>query len=329
MPQRKHKPTSLRSAALFAAPAILLLYLTLQRAAIPTPQPVLPMESNDDPVSGHIPLAVPVAVPDHPARRFCDGATKEAPCIFDIGLNSGQDTAGYLTDGKARVVAVEANPTLVAAAQHKFEKEIGKRRLLVVHAGLTAVRKQGAPPAPPITFWVNTANDKFGSFLENLGCRTASGALVEQGDHSHCRRMDITPKSCLDLLREYGTPTYMKIDIEGMDRQCLFALKNVERQDRPTYVSVENVFAWDVDTLARLGYTRFKIVNQAVLEAEAAAVASDRRGNSGPWGEDARDSYLGTGWHTQDQLKARLPLPKTVAVNGREWKAWYDLHAAL
>lgn len=268
--------------------------------------------------------AAPVA-----KKRFCDGATLASPCVFDIGLNSGQDTALYMREPNARVVAVEANPTLIEAAKHRFADALSADRLQLVSVGLTDKKPLPGAEYPTITFWVNTQDDKFGSFVEKLGCRSGAGKFNPSGDHSNCRRIDIPTRTCRDLVVQYGRPTYMKIDIEGMDRACFRSLGNLPLSDRPEYLSVENVFAWDIDELVGLGYKRFKMVNQMVLEDKARRDSS-MRGNSGPWGDKAVDQFLGTGWHTAQEAKKRIPLPRTLTLpNGKVTRAWYDLHAAM
>lgn len=269
--------------------------------------------------------------PSAPAakKRFCDGATLASPCVFDIGLNSGQDTALYLRESNARVIAVEANPTLIEAAKHRFVGALSSNRLQLVPVGLTDMKPVPGAVHPTITFWVNTQNDKFGSFVEQLGCRTGAGKTVPAGDHTSCRRIEIPTRTCRDLVVQYGRPTYMKIDIEGMDRACFRSLGSLPLSERPGYLSVENVFAWDIDELVGLGYKRFKMVNQMVLEAKARGNPS-MLGNSGPWGDKAVDQFLGVGWHTVEEAKKRLPLPPTITFpDGVTVKAWYDLHAAM
>lgn len=260
-------------------------------------------------------------------RRFCDGASTDSPCIFDIGLNSGQDTAGYLANKQARVVAVEANPVLISAAEDRFSDPIRFGRLQLVTAGLTASTHDGSS-GTGIKFWVNTANDKFSSFVEEYGCRTGSGAVVDAGNHTHCKRIDIPTRTCIDLVREFGSPSYMKIDIEGMDRACFRSLGALPQAMLPRYISIENVFPWDIDELTTLGYSRFKVVSQALLEY--ASVGKNMKGNSGPWGDEAEDVFIGKEWHTRAQLKDKLPLAKMIILPTEVTiKAWYDLHAAM
>lgn len=69
-----------------------------------------------------------------------------------------------------------------------------------------------------------------------------------------------------DLLSQYGTPYYMKVDIEGFDHMCISTL--VSQTDKPRYVSVET-HAWSYSEtlkllilLAAAGYSNFKIVSQ-------------------------------------------------------------------
>ncbi len=271
-------------------------------------KPESPVDSSTHVVAGTVKKDLPIA--KQSTKRFCDDSSAQLPCIFDIGLNTGQDTASYLAAPNARVVAVEANPTLIDSATEKFAPELREKRLTLVRVGLTNLKGAGQPTTaakPGITFWVNTANNKFGSFVEHLGCRSERGALMPKGDHTYCRKIEIATKTCHELIREYGTPMYMKIDIEGMDQACFLSLKNVKREERPKYLSVENVFSWDIDALVQLGYTRFKIVNQAVLETSA---SEEMKGHSGPWGDEAVDQFIGKLWHTAAEAKARLPLQK-------------------
>ena len=53
--------------------------------------------------------------------------------IIDVGMHDGTDTAYYLAKG-FRVVAVEANPALVRAAQDRFSVEIDEGRLAIIAA---------------------------------------------------------------------------------------------------------------------------------------------------------------------------------------------------
>lgn len=250
-------------------------------------------------------------------KKYCE---LPGDCVFDLGHNTGQDTLMYLKDLNTRVLAVEANPALVTESKQKFKDEIDQGRLKLVSVGLadseTASGKR--------QFWVNNVNSKFSSFLEHLGCRDGWGKLMAEGDHSHCNTIEMDIVSCKDMVEQFGTPVYLKIDIEGLDRVCLESIANLEANKRPKYVSVENVHSHFLNIMTHMGYSRFKAVNQARLEL---GVSADVKGYSGPWGEHAVDDLTGTRWQTKEEILERLPLNDTMVYEGQERKAWYDLHA--
>jgi hypothetical protein len=69
-----------------------------------------------------------------------------------------------------------------------------------------------------------------------------------------------------DLLKQYGCPGYLKVDIEGADLLCVRALEHSDV--RPKYVSIESSkTSWrdlldEFRTLEKLGYTTFQVVDQ-------------------------------------------------------------------
>jgi hypothetical protein len=74
--------------------------------------------------------------------------------IYDVGMHDGRDTAHYLRCGY-RVVAVEANPELVAAAEKRFGDVIAAGRLTIVPKAVAAYTRGlealGRLPATPET----------------------------------------------------------------------------------------------------------------------------------------------------------------------------------
>ena len=56
--------------------------------------------------------------------------------VFDVGANTGEDTAAFLARG-LRVVAVEANPKLCADMRARFADEISDGRLVVVDKAIS------------------------------------------------------------------------------------------------------------------------------------------------------------------------------------------------
>src|SRR5260370_40370532 len=54
-----------------------------------------------------------------------------APLVYDIGLHNGGDTRQYLKEG-CRVIAIDANPAMCAAAVAEFQRHIDTKRLTVL-----------------------------------------------------------------------------------------------------------------------------------------------------------------------------------------------------
>ena len=61
--------------------------------------------------------------------------------ILDIGMHLGEDTEYYLARG-FRVVAIEANPELVAVCKEKFRSDIQQGNLEILHGAIVEDRNQ-------------------------------------------------------------------------------------------------------------------------------------------------------------------------------------------
>jgi len=161
--------------------------------------------------------------------------------IYDIGMNNGDDTAFYLHRGY-RVVAVEANPLLVAECQQRFEREIAEGLLVILNIGI-------AEDSGSFPFWVCEMLSVWSSFDRSIAAREGS---------SH-HKIDIPCRRFQSVLEEFGTPYYLKVDIEGNDALCL---KGLQPENSPEYISVEATDVSLLATLRDLGYTRFKCIGQ-------------------------------------------------------------------
>lgn len=168
----------------------------------------------------------------------------ERDLVFDIGVNNGEDTSYYLRRG-FRVVAVDANPAMVAFCERRFQPEIRTGHLVLLNVGL-------APEEGVASFFVSEGNGGVWSSLDP--------ALASRGDLA-THTVTVPTRSLRGLVQEYGVPFYLKVDIEGAEQLCL---QDIDRDDAPAYVSfeahegrLENLFL-----LARAGYTRFKLIDQ-------------------------------------------------------------------
>src|SRR5204863_9567660 len=117
------------------------------------------------------------------------------------------------------VVAVEANPVLVAQGIERFRAFIDSGRLVLLNVGVA--REAGALP-----FYVHKELSEWSSFDEAIGTTRGDFEVIT-----------VSSTTLLSIVRTYGTPYYLKIDIEGLDLVALRSLRDLE--DKPKYISLE------------------------------------------------------------------------------------------
>jgi FkbM family methyltransferase len=164
--------------------------------------------------------------------------------VYDVGVNNGDDSAYYLARG-FRVVGIEANPELVAPLTERFANEIATGRLRLLNVAIS--EHEGTIP-----FFLTDGNRAVWSSLDQRGASRANLPT---------RRVDVPCRPFGALLREYGVPFYLKVDVEGADYLCLLALTP---ELAPAYVSFE-ASEGDLSHLCYLhaaGYRRFRLVDQ-------------------------------------------------------------------
>jgi FkbM family methyltransferase len=249
--------------------------------------------------------------------------------VFDAGMNNGDDSAYYLSRGYT-VVAIEANPLLVARARRRFEKEIAAGRMWIEPVGV------GDQPGR-VDFWINDERDVFSSFQHARAARNGM----------KCHAVEVECVTLDELLGKYGVPYYLKLDIEGNEASCL---RSLESFPLPQYVSVEAEKLEFLQLLWQLGYREFAIVdqmrhnsnlpdfgNETILSrvAKHSCWYADRfknrftrvpfpRGSSGPVAEEARFKWgsfeeIGYNW-----LHLYFGHGKRGSLNPG---SWYDFHA--
>jgi FkbM family methyltransferase len=177
--------------------------------------------------------------------------------IIDVGMHVGHDSEFYLAKG-FNVVAVEANPDLVADAETKFARELADGRLRIFAVAIAEQRGTAS---------LAVARD-------HSGYSSLSASEVQRAEQRGVsfEHIDVPTVPFEDVLAEVGVPYYLKVDIEGLDRLCVRALRRFD--ERPAYVSIESsitnakrglgfaeIFD-ELDELWKLGYTRFKYINQ-------------------------------------------------------------------
>lgn len=210
--------------------------------------------------------------------------------IYDVGMHNGDDTAYYLHRG-FRVVAIDANPEACERASERFRAEIDSGRLTILNVGI-------APKPESHVFWVCEEHPEWSSFNQHIAARDGA---AHHAIHVNCRPLD-------EILKQYGVPFYLKVDIEGRDLLCIDALRT--ERDRPKYVSIELGQIDDpLRKLVQLGYTGYKCISQATfLPLEHPPIDQQRYSES---------------WHrllTQRSLHLRL-FRRMIGRMGRQWMA--------
>jgi FkbM family methyltransferase len=304
--------------------------------------------------------AGPITVAPHalPLRPHEADATVRVDheLVFDVGMYLGEDTAFYLRRG-FRVVGVEANPSHIAHLEERFSAELRSGRVTIL----------------PVAVGRQKGTARFASVEGMTGWGTIDPAYMDRATmHNLGLRMMEVPMVTIDeIMHEHGVPHYMKVDVEGMDMDCMSALAQVP--DRPMFVSVETVATGphsslssvleELRLLRRLGYRRFKLVDQTslprldgtVLQQEGPPMTYEYETYaSGPFGEEspgrwhtyramlptsialmALHNLVGfDGWVAGTKIggKVRRKLAagvKAVAPNGPIHGRWFDLHAGL
>jgi FkbM family methyltransferase len=227
--------------------------------------------------------------------------------IFDLGMNNGDDTSYYLGRG-FNVVAIEANPALCESAQKRFRVAIDEGRLTVLNAAIWN-RNESA------TFYINLDNDHWSSLDIEWASR----------NESRCREISIRCVTLASLIEEFGSPHYLKIDVEGIDQDVIEQLRGIRLL--PLYVSVEDCrFGFQyMATLAACGYDGFKLLDQSSVRHMTDPVTgySFPDGSSGPFGDEIPGA-----WHSHAEI-VNLYSTTVRDLEGKRLAPrtqWWDIH---
>jgi FkbM family methyltransferase len=263
--------------------------------------------------------------------------------VFDVGMHKGEDTAYYLAKG-FRVVAIEADPELAQACRRRFAQEIARGQLDIIEGAIANGRGK-------VSFFKNE-HSVWGSVHKDWADRNAM-----LGFKSNIIEVEIV--DIKSVFQTFGVPFYLKLDIEGGEKIVLSEL--VSLPSRPHFISLEsekvyfrNLFL-ELRLLARLGYNRFKVVQQQTIPGSTVQTTDcDGRlmtytfedHSSGPFGDDACGEWLSYrqacfryaiifglyrlfgdyGLLKRYELGLRLQ-QKLAHLSGKPIPGWYDTHA--
>ena len=179
-----------------------------------------------------------------------------------------------------------------------------------------------------VEFFINTKESIWGTIKSSWAQRNTKYAGAES-------IKTVVPSIRFpSLIEKFGSPHYIKIDIEGADLLCLEGL--LEFQVRPQFVSTEledrHSLLKAIHLLNKLGYRRFKTIDQRLVPKQMPPSPA-REGIYLPYHFD-----LGSSGLFGDELPGKwLPRHATMAqyylllARNRLLSrfSWYDLHAAL
>ena len=166
--------------------------------------------------------------------------------IFDVGMYDGADTAYYLRHAHT-VVAIEANPELCENAKQKFSAAIRSGTLVILNVAIGSDK------------WVDLTISR-----EDLGSSSIYAERIAHRSPGSSYRVRAT--TLPELIREHGQPDFIKIDIEGADRECVLSLS---QEIAPEYVSFEapHEITELITHLSSIGYSRFKAIQQTCFRS--------------------------------------------------------------
>ena len=236
--------------------------------------------------------------------------------IYDVGMNTGQDTEFYLKKG-FKVIAIEANPVLCEEVGARFSDYIASGALKILNVGVG--KEEGK-----LDFYVNENKTEWSSFHKGIAGR----------DGAELKIIRVEVLTMQSIIEQYGMPYYLKIDIEGNDGDAIWSA--LQGDFSIPYVSVENGGPL-LKLLAEAGYTSFKYIQQnnvteqlqvkPVLEGKTIDFTFEF-GASGKFGEETDGE-----WMSFDEV---YPIVNDVwdvetGAKNPKWDdivgGWFDLHA--
>lgn len=172
------------------------------------------------------------------ARDFFRGFIEAGELAFDIGAHHGLVAEALARIG-ARVVAVEPNPALAAQLRRRYSFTVEAKAV-------------GATPGE--------ARLRIGTYD---GHSTLSDAWVRVVGTDRFRDdVSVSVTTLDDLISEYGTPKYVKIDVEGFEPEVLGGLSQpLELVSLEFQCAASELAAAALDRLEDLGRYEFNLTH--------------------------------------------------------------------
>lgn len=211
--------------------------------------------------------------------------------IYDFGANNGQNFNYYLSKG-FKTIGIEANPLLCAEIEKKFSKEIASGQLKIINCCLSATSDDEI-----VIFYVHKTN-----------------SLLSQFNKPGYDKLDdfepinIKSKKASTIIKEYGDPYYIKIDIEFYDIMILKEL--ISNNIYAKYLSIESQSSDILNVLLQSDYKYFNAVFGWTMKKFYPNFDFHM---AGPFGEDIKSPWL-----VKENLSKLFSIIKF---------GWIDIHA--
>lgn len=163
--------------------------------------------------------------------------------IYDLGSNNGSNIPYYLLKSDL-VVAVEANPKLCEIIKKNFKQDIDNRKLIVENCIVTVLRDNEDKD-----FYLHRYQNVLSQFLK------PNNDILKQ-----YLKVKLRSRNIISIIKDYGEPYYIKIDLEHYDSYILKEL--FLRKIYPKYLSIESHTSEIIDIIIQNGkYKSFKLVD--------------------------------------------------------------------
>ena len=130
--------------------------------------------------------------------------------VFDIGANLGFTVQAFLAAGAERVIAVEPDPYNLEIMKHKF----GRNSRVTIIAAAISHRKG------KVDLWLH----KRDSALHTLEHKWQQAV----GNDEYAEGISVQAETLDELIRNFGKPSFIKIDVEGHELMVLRGLSHAK-----------------------------------------------------------------------------------------------------
>ena len=203
--------------------------------------------------------------------------------IYDFGASRGENIPYYLLKSDL-IVAVEADPDNYNFIKKKFHKEIESEKLFIENCIL------GVESNVKKIFYKHKNNYLLGQFPKPKEILLKN--FIE---------LKIESKNVIEIIKKYGDPYYIKIDVEQYDEVILKEI--LSNNIKPNYISVEGTHLEIFDLLYNLGgYNSYKMVEGSDVEYLYRKLKIDTnsgtkkysfiKNSAGPFGNDIHGSWM-------------------------------------